>query len=177
MRRLFLLLAFVSVTAFGQNPVDEPKGTSEEEYNYLTKGYKIQLESGLDMKKGYILKDMGEWEEGSYGFKFKALIREEAEEIAGILVIAKSDSWTGVSTYYLCIPINSPDLLKRYNENLSSISFIALPYAKVLSLYFAQTFYTVAEITKKTQEWANFYLISITTASGDEIQSGAFFCL
>ena len=27
--------------------------TTEEEYNYITKGYQIQLSSGLDMKKGY----------------------------------------------------------------------------------------------------------------------------
>lgn len=27
--------------------------TTLEEYNYVTKGYKIQLESGLDMKQGY----------------------------------------------------------------------------------------------------------------------------
>lgn len=152
MRTLLLLLAFVSVTALGQNPVNEPKGTTEEEYNYLTKGYKIQLESGLDMKKGYILKDMGEWEEGSYGFKFKALIREEADELAGILVMAKSDSWTGISTYYLCIPINNTDLMIRYHESLSSISFIALPYAKVLSMYYAQTLNTAAEMAKKVPE-------------------------
>jgi hypothetical protein len=33
-------------------------GTTNEEYNYLTKGHKIQIESGLDMKKGYTLKDI-----------------------------------------------------------------------------------------------------------------------
>ena len=30
--------------------------TTQEEYNYVTKGYKIQQESGLDMKKGYSIK-------------------------------------------------------------------------------------------------------------------------
>lgn len=30
--------------------------TTQEEYNYVTKGYKIQIESGLDMKKGYSIK-------------------------------------------------------------------------------------------------------------------------
>ena len=51
--------------------------TTEEEYNYITKGYKVQFESGLDMKKGYILKDMGEWnlkyDNISRGFAFKGL--------------------------------------------------------------------------------------------------------
>lgn len=32
--------------------------TTEEEYNYVTKGYQIQLQSGLDMKKGYELRDV-----------------------------------------------------------------------------------------------------------------------
>lgn len=47
---LILAAAFFSVTLFGQ--------TTEEEYNYLTKGYKVQIESGLDMKKGYEFKDL-----------------------------------------------------------------------------------------------------------------------
>jgi len=34
--------------------------TTLEEYNYVTKGYKIQVESGLDMKKGYVMKDLFE---------------------------------------------------------------------------------------------------------------------
>lgn len=34
--------------------------TTLEEYNYVTKGYKIQVESGLDMKTGYVLKDLFE---------------------------------------------------------------------------------------------------------------------
>ena len=32
--------------------------TTLEEYNYISKGYKIQLESGLDMKRGYLLEDI-----------------------------------------------------------------------------------------------------------------------
>lgn len=34
--------------------------TTIEEYNYVTKGYKIQLESGLDMKKGYRVEYLNE---------------------------------------------------------------------------------------------------------------------
>ena len=32
--------------------------TTEEEYNYLTKGYQTQISEGLDMKKGTILKTL-----------------------------------------------------------------------------------------------------------------------
>ena len=34
--------------------------TTLEEYNYITKGYKVQTDSGLDMKKGYELSDIDE---------------------------------------------------------------------------------------------------------------------
>lgn len=40
-----LILLCVSYTLRAQ--------TTDEEYNYVTKGLKIQMESGLDMKKGY----------------------------------------------------------------------------------------------------------------------------
>ncbi len=32
--------------------------TTLEEYNYVTKGYHVQLTSGLDMKKGYEFEDI-----------------------------------------------------------------------------------------------------------------------
>ena len=149
---LSILLALLCLSAFSQESSNPSVPTTEEEYNYLTKGYKIQAESGLDMKKGYKIQDMGEWKEGSYGFQFKALIREQADELAGILVIVKSDTWSGVNTYYLCIPINNPDLMKKYHASLSSLSFMTTAYAKVQSVYYAQTLYLSAEMAKKIPE-------------------------
>lgn len=49
----FLLLISL---AFAQTEVE---GTTEEEFLYITKGYKIQQESGLDMKRGYFFRDLG----------------------------------------------------------------------------------------------------------------------
>lgn len=148
-KALPLLFALIGLAVYGQESTTTSAPTTEEEYNYLTKGYKIQAESGLDMKKGYLIRDMGAWKEGNYSFEFKALIREVADELAGIMVIVKADSWSGISTYYLCIPINNPDLMKLYHDRLSSLSFIALPYAKILSVYYAQTLYSGAEMAKK----------------------------
>ncbi len=46
--------------------------TTDEEYNYAIKGYQAQVEAGLDMKKGYVLKDLGDWPalytDGTRGF-------------------------------------------------------------------------------------------------------------
>jgi len=50
--KLLLSIAlFASFNIYGQSI--KTLGTTLEEYNYITKGYKVQIESGLDMKKGY----------------------------------------------------------------------------------------------------------------------------
>ena len=49
---ILVLLAFIPALVFAQS-------TTQEEYNYVTKGLKVQKESGLDMKKGYSLRDYG----------------------------------------------------------------------------------------------------------------------
>ena len=52
MKKLFLALFVLGASvAFGQ--------TTDDEYNYLTKGYAVQVSSGLDMKQGYSMTDKG----------------------------------------------------------------------------------------------------------------------
>lgn len=98
----FVLLA--SLVAL--NAVALAQGTTEEEFNYLTKGYAIQLSSGLDMKKGYTLTDMGKWPL-DYGnsvqrtTSFKGLYREGSTKPCAILMIYKKPD--GTPAYY-CIP-------------------------------------------------------------------------
>ena len=81
--------------------------TTEEEYNFITKGYKVQLESGLDMKKGYTLKDLGSWSlnfgtDGTRDASFKGLYKDNATKPCAIMLIYKRPS-TGYTEYY-CIP-------------------------------------------------------------------------
>lgn len=85
------------------------QGTTEEEYNYLTKGYAIQVSSGLDMKKGYTLKDQGAWSTTSGSIErtttFKALYRDgQTKPCAMLMIYRRLD--TNLVAYY-CIP--SPD--------------------------------------------------------------------
>ena len=104
---MFFLLLVASQTVFGQN-----KGTTEEEYNYLTKGYKIQVESGLDMKKGYTLTDLLTSEASSLFDKssmiFKGLYRDGQKTPCAVLCI--------VDKKYICIPHyeSSDDIWKSY---------------------------------------------------------------
>ena len=81
--------------------------TTLEEYNYVTKGYRVQIESGLDMKKGYTFVDINaiRLSYTTGGFReteFKALFKEGARKPSAILcVFTRSDNG---SKEYICIP-------------------------------------------------------------------------
>lgn len=125
-----------------------PTGTTEEEYNYLSKGYKVQIESGLDMKKGYIFENFGEVKQTNYSFTFKLLIREAEKEVAGILVVTKSE--ISGNTYYVAIPVNNKDLMSKYYAVLSSWDeSLTTVYCYVISGYFATLTSTAMELDKK----------------------------
>jgi hypothetical protein len=93
-----ILTALISLTSFSQ--------TTEEEFNYLTKGYKIQLESGLDMKKGYTIKDYGTWGTKYTDFErnatFKGLFRDGEDKPCAVLMIFKKTN--NDYAEYVCIP-------------------------------------------------------------------------
>lgn len=76
--------------------------TTLEEYNYLTKGYKIAMESGLDMKSGYRLEEGFAISKSSYKFTFRDFIRTADTSYAGTLVIVFSS--VSQRTYYIAIP-------------------------------------------------------------------------
>lgn len=81
--------------------------TTEEEYNYVTKGYQIQLESGLDMKKGYLISGVGDPWGLDYGdfkrnIEFKLLLR--AGEKIPCATIMKLQRTNTNYKEYLCIP-------------------------------------------------------------------------
>jgi hypothetical protein len=82
--------------------------TTQEEYNYITKGYKVQIESGLDMKKGYTLVELGNWglNSGSEvrNCTFKALIRDGQKRPCAIMMIYKRTDISNGVTFYVCIP-------------------------------------------------------------------------
>jgi len=109
---LVTILIFISITVFAQ--------TTELEYNYMTKGYKIQQQAGLDMKRGYKFINKYFWDGQGYykyySFVFMDLIREKDNSFAGTLLVAKS----GISgkTYYLCIPIFNYELNEKFQEAL-----------------------------------------------------------
>jgi len=100
MKNLFSISCIVLsvVTAFSQ--------TTLEEYSYLTKGYKIQVESGLDMKAGYEMHyaQTTVLRKSSFNrnVEFKYLYRAEEEYPCAILMIMERTDTDYKD--YLCIP-------------------------------------------------------------------------
>ena len=103
--------------------------TTKEEYDYVTKGYKMQIEGGLDMKQGYALKDLGNWSldftDGARGFHFIGLYRtNDTKPCAIIAIYEKKDNQATRFAEYYCIPTpDATDLWERtraqLNENLN----------------------------------------------------------
>ncbi len=96
---ILLLVLLVPIRAISQ--------TTLEEYNYVTKGYQVQIQSGLDMKKGYNFEDITTHHvESGKGVtrqtEFKALFKEGQKKPSAILCIyTRSDN--GFKDF-ICIP-------------------------------------------------------------------------
>jgi len=97
---LIITILFSITSSFGQ--------TTQEEYNYITKGYKVQLESGLDMKKGYSFADLGNSAVTSGTEKrtteFKALLKEGQSKPVAIMMIYRRTDISNGAVMYVCIP-------------------------------------------------------------------------
>lgn len=119
--RVWLTLAGIvlcSTPAFAQ--------TTLEEYNYVTKGYKTQLESGLDMKKGYRFEEVTQFNTKSFWLgvhrntTLKALFREgETKPCALLCILTKYKQ-----SQYICIPhyASSEEIWKLAFEKISTYS-------------------------------------------------------
>jgi hypothetical protein len=114
---LFTIL-FTTSKVFGQ--------TTLEEYNYVTKGYKIQLESGLDMKKGYVFEDIDKQttKEREASLKVLYKVKNENKIIVAYLIVYKR---YGLPAEYICIPNPNSDqeILNKYWMQLYDGSTLA----------------------------------------------------
>ena len=111
-------MLIASLSAMGQ--------TTQEEYNYITKGYKIQVESGLDMKKGYSFFDLRpavlKWANGeARNCYFKALVRDGESKPCAIMMIYKR--FDVGAEYYICIPtLNADAVWQQTFQDMMKIS-------------------------------------------------------
>lgn len=96
--------------------------TTMEEYNYLTKGLKIQIDSGLDMKKGYAIDTIYDNE-----LTLCALLRlkPSGKEVAAYLIMLyPADYYGGASDVeFICIPrAETPEMQERFVSDLRKIN-------------------------------------------------------
>ena len=104
------------------------------------------------MKKGYAFQDMGdEIEQGYYTFTIKGLIRETKNELAAILIITKS-SVSG-RVYYVCLPVNNPDLFARYCKDIDAWDeALTTSYCYVVSAYLSSMTSSAFELEKAAKK-------------------------
>lgn len=137
MKKLFYLLLFVSINFFAQqneNTVwnNTENGTTLEEYNYLSKGYKDQLEKGLDMKKGYILKNVISNFSDAISFspeqsykrhsEFKLLYKEgDSKPCAILMILTVYHKGKLNGTHYFCLPTYNSTLWTNLKEDLYNV--------------------------------------------------------
>lgn len=124
-----MLMLFFSVAGIAQS------GTTMEEFNYVTKGLKIQLDSGLDMKKGYeivpldtlIMKVPGSSYQEYRGWELSWLMRviDDKREIAAYLIrygVVYEGKTPKFESQYYCIarPNSSEEVINTSRYHLSS---------------------------------------------------------
>jgi len=118
MKKLLFFLAFTfSGFTFSQEQVT----TTEEEYNYLTQGYKISLENGTDLKKGYELKKIQEDVYSNYKYVYYYFIHSESKKTKAIFVTITKEKGKKDKEEFLCIPINNEELFKKFIDKTYDI--------------------------------------------------------
>ena len=143
---IYLILFLLPITIFSQEePESEPSRfstegklsiaefeanfvhpTTMEEFLYCTKGYKIQVESGIDPeKKGYILKSLSsrydEFNTGKSVYLI-GLYNEDKNKLQAIICIL--DNGYGSKNYYCIVNENTyGDVRKEYLSQINSMNF------------------------------------------------------
>jgi hypothetical protein len=114
-KTLFLVLFSLTIAVSGISQ------TTMEVYKYITKDDKVQLESGLDMKKGYEFEDLDSHTAGIRTISLKKLIKINAgkRQIAvNVIIYHKEQS----PNDYFCIPIpkSEEDVISAYWTSLNN---------------------------------------------------------
>lgn len=99
------------------NPLPPP--TTQEEYNYATKGLPLQRAGGLDMKAGYVLSNAMSLSVSHYTIQLEDLVRSVNGTIAcTVLEVSEGPAPPQGGATYFCIPNpGSPgDIWAQFNQ-------------------------------------------------------------
>ena len=112
MKKIFLLLLLVPMFNFAQDR--EKAVTTDEEYLYLTQGYRITLATGLDVKNGYSLTHLPEVTSENHIIRYSLLKDVKTSKTKAVLITLTKDKSRRDKVVYLCLPFNNKKLLEKF---------------------------------------------------------------
>lgn len=122
MRKALFIITLISLCIAAHSQ------TTENEYNYITKGYKSYDQSGTDLKSGYYIqagiKYGHQTKSSTYLYDIIRLMRKDNNELAALIVKVKKIANNYDEYHYLCIPTkDTPSMISlRCTNDLLNIS-------------------------------------------------------
>lgn len=138
MKKLLLIVLLAPALLFSQNKAS----TTDEEYKYLTEGYRVQQETGSDFKSGYELKKIDEFTAKNYKATYSILMHKESNQAKALSIVMSKEKDSKDKKIYLCLPFNNDELFKKFYKETESLG---LTMSEVFN-------YTIYNITQKTFE-------------------------
>jgi hypothetical protein len=140
MRKILLLILMCSL--FSMVNAQPMPATTEEEFNMASVGYKMYLQMGVELKKGYKVNDIAEYEYAERKATFKGLFRPGDQKPCAIIMIYSKSR--GAPEYY-CMPTpDAPEIFwDRFRTSLAGetdnrqeqLQFFSFAMAKAIMFY------------------------------------------
>lgn len=124
MKRFLLLLLFIPAFSIAQEKVS----TSEEEYKYLTEGYKLQQSNGSDLKSGYEIVKIEENQANGYSITYSLFNHKESQQTKALSIVLTKDKDKKDKMIYLCLPFNNTDLFTKFCKETESLGITMKTY-------------------------------------------------
>ncbi|MBK8847861.1 MAG: hypothetical protein IPO27_15480 [Bacteroidetes bacterium] len=115
----FLILFFAAM-AVAQT------AATEEDYNYMIKGYNLGVKSGMGLKEGYSVIESKEFDESHFHFTYISLGRKVGDKVEHVGYILKMNDNESKNEYFFGLPHNNAPLLERSFLNIRTLSANAL---------------------------------------------------
>jgi hypothetical protein len=113
MKKLIYILMFCPLITLGQN---EKITTTDEEFNYLFKEYKIDIENGNQNKLGYTLEKIMQFNIDNFTIIYSSFKNNKGVKKAILVTLIKNKE-SSSKVFYRCLPINRPDLRNKVGKS------------------------------------------------------------
>ena len=110
-----LLFVMFTIFSFSQEEninLNDHVSTSIIEYNYITKGYKDQIEKGLDIKAGYSLIDVQKVKFGNSNYYLRWLVEINTKKLKATMISINDK-------VFFCVPLNNNELMNKFYAEIN----------------------------------------------------------